>query len=118
MNSTRKYSIFVIISIAAILVVLGTYVRIWESRQPKQHIEKTMVKSIKPYFHTNDLHWSSRGFRVYVTGTSKPINFPSKTWEHTAHEEDIVDAVVRQSFPWFGSVDELDGLSVSINELS
>lgn len=77
-----------------------------------------MVKSIKPYFHTNDLHWSSRGFRVYVTGTSKPINFPSKTWEHTAHEEDIVDAVVRQSFPWFGSVDELDGLSVSINERS
>ena len=118
MNSKSRYAAFIVFSIAGILIVLGTYVRIWESRQPKQYIKKALVKSITPYFHSNDLHWSSRGFRVYIAGTGKPINFPSKIWEHTVHAGDFIDAVVSQNFPWFGLIDELQGLSVRVHERS
>ena len=116
MNRTSKYAAYVLISIAGLFIVLGTYIRIWESRQPRQHIKETIVISITPYYHSNDLHLSSRGFKIYVAGMKKPINFPSKIWNHTLQEGDIVDAVFSQSFPWFGFVDEFDGLSVRATE--
>ena len=96
-----------------LLICLGAYARIWEAWHPKQYIQKGKVLSIQPYTLTNDLHWSSRGYRLHIVGEDKPIDFSSKHCDNAVQAEDTVDAVVRQSFPWFGLKDELDGLSIN-----
>jgi hypothetical protein len=100
----------------AFLTSLGIYARIWELRQPKQQMTQVKVISIEPYSLINDLHWSSRGYRVYITNEDKPIDFSSKSWDLTVEVGDIVDVIVRRSFPWFDLKDELDGLSIYEHE--
>lgn len=95
-----------------VLVFLGAYARIWEVRQPKRHISNKIVRSFEPYSSTNELHWSFRGFKVYIVGESRPIDFPLKNWDNSVQEGDTVDLVVRHSYEWFGSKDELDGLHI------
>jgi hypothetical protein len=110
-----KKSLYVACGLSAVLgvlICLGAYARIWEERQPKQYVSKAEVRSIEKYRYTNDLHWSSRGYRVNIVGEDKAIDFSSKNWDNTVEVGDNIDAVVRRSFPWFGLKDELDGLSI------
>lgn len=113
MNQYAKYGA---ICTFCALIFLGAYARIWEKRQPKKYITKTVVQSIEPYSHTNELHWSFRGFKVRIVGVDRPVDFPLKNWDNSVHVGDTVDVVVRQSFHWFGSKDELDGLSIDDHE--
>lgn len=108
----NKYITYGIISTFCVLIFIGTYVRIWEERQPKRHITKTIVRSIEPYSHTNELHWSFRGFKIYINEVDKPIDFPLKNWDDTVEVGDTVDLVVRKSYQWLGLKDELDGLNI------
>ncbi len=112
-NKIVQYAIFVLF---CALIFLGAYARIWEARQPKRHITKKIVRSIEPYSQTNELHWSFRGFKVHIVGEDKPIDFSSKNWDKSVRVGDTVDVVVRQSYQWFGSKDELDGLYIDDHE--
>ena len=95
-----------------VLFTLGMYAKIWEWQQPKQHIPRTKVVSIKPYSSDNDLHWSLRGYRIQIESEERVIDFPSKHWDETVREGDAVAMTVRKSFPLFG--DEFDGLDIII----
>jgi hypothetical protein len=101
-----------LLAIFCIIVFLGVYSKSWEAGQPKEYVQNAKVRSIEPYKITNDLHWSSRGYKVRIVGENKLIDFSSKSWDDTVRVGDTVNAVVRMSFPWFGLKDELDGLSI------
>jgi len=111
-----KYVVYGLIAVLVGITTLGVYARVWEWMQPQQEINNAVVRSIVPYYYGGgDLHWSSRGNRIYIQGENSPIDFPSKNWNNTVKEGDTVDLVVRRSFPLFG--DELDGFSITtINE--
>jgi hypothetical protein len=111
-NIINKVIYFGVICSFCILILLGAYARIWEKLQPTQHITKTILRSFEPYSSTNELHWSYRGFKVYIVGEDRPIDFPLKNWDTSVQEGDTVDLIVRQSFQWFGFKDELDGLLI------
>lgn len=114
MRKTQHYVIYVIIALSGILFSLGAYARIWEALQPKQLLSNMKISSIEKYLFSSDLYWSSRGYRVYVGGERRPIDFRSKDCDNTVQIGDTVDLVVRCSFPWFGlKKDELDGLRIS-----
>ena len=116
MNRIRKHFICGLFILGGILCCLGLYARIWETMQSEIYFSKATIRSIEPYSHTNDLHWSSGGYRVYIVRENKPIDFPLKNWDETVHVRDAVDLVVRRSFPWFGLKNELDGLSINHHE--
>jgi hypothetical protein len=112
MSKSQQYVIYVIIALACILFSLGAYARIWEASQPEQQLLNMEINSIEQYFSSCDLHWSSRGYRVYVVGEHKPIDFPLKNWDRTVQIKDTVNLVVKPGFPWLSSKDELDGLRI------
>ena len=107
-----RYVIYGLLMVSLMgMLVIVVYARIWERMQPSQEINGAIVRSIKPYHHGGgDLHWTTRGNRIYIEGEDRPIDFPSKNWDDTVKEGDVVDLVVRKSFPLFK--DELDGLSI------
>ena len=112
MDKIKKYLTLGLFCFVGGLLALGMYAKIWEWQQPKQHIPRTKVVSIKPYSSDNDLHWSIRGYRTKIEGENRVIDFPSKHWDETVREGDAVAITVRKSFPLFG--DELDGLNIMI----
>ena len=117
MRKSQQYVIYVIIVLSGILFSLGAYARIWEALQPEQRLSKMKISSIEQYLSSSDLHWSLRGYRVYVVGEHRPIDFTLKNWDHTVQIGDTVDLAVRCSFPWFGLKDELDGLNIKIKKV-
>jgi hypothetical protein len=117
MRKSQQFVIYVIIALSGILFSLGAYAKIWEALQPEQHLSNMKISSIEQYSSYSDLHWSLRGYRVYVVGEHKPIDFPFKNWDSTVQVGDPVDLVVRRSFPWFGLKDELDGLSIQTKKI-
>lgn len=105
-------------AIAGLVAVVGIVggPRYWESRQLKQEIEGAVVRHIEPYpynTHGGDLHWSLRGNRIFIEGENRVIDFPQSRWDETVQEGDSVDLIVRQSFPWGGLANELDGLYIN-----
>ena len=110
MNKVQQYTTLGLFCFGAVIIALCAFAKIWEWQQPKQHISHAKVLSIEPYSSHNDLHWTSRGYRIQVEGEAKVIDFPSKHWDDTVREKDTVEMVVRASFPLFGK--ELDGLSI------
>ena len=101
----------------ASLVVIGLsffmYSRSWESKQEKITLNNPVVTSINRY-RGGDVHWNLNGVRVLIEGEEKPIDFPSRNWDYEIAEGDTLDSlVVRDSFPWFGLFEELDGLSAT-----
>jgi len=96
--------------VTSLHTVFFGYVKIWEYNQPKQKISKAVVSSIESYEYTNDLHFSSRGKKIYIAGKDESIIFPLKHWDDTVGEGDTIDLVVRKSFPLFGN--KLDGLII------
>lgn len=110
MAQLQKSLTVVMFCLVGVLSLIGMYAKIWEWRQPKQHISQAKVVSIKPYSSDNDLHWTLRGYRLHIEGEKKVIDFPLKHWDDTVDEGDVVAISVRKSFPLFG--DELDGLSI------
>ena len=112
MGKVQKYLIFALFYLVVAMFLLGMYARIWEWRQPKQHIPQAKVLSIKPYSSDNDLHWKSRGYRTQLEGEDRLIDFPLNCWDEAVKEGDTVSMTVRKSFPLFGN--ELDGLNVTI----
>ena len=38
------------------------------------------IQSIEPYIYSNDIHWSLRGYRIYIVGENKAIDFSLKNW--------------------------------------
>ena len=110
-ENIKKYTVGGIITTFAGLTALGGYARIWEYRQPNQPIKNARVLSIEPYSSHNDLHWTSRGYRIRIDGEDRVIDFPTKNWDDTVREGDSVDLIVRRSFPLFG--DELDGIQIN-----
>ena len=112
MNIKQRLTICSLMAAFGLLIFLGVYARIWEARQEKQHLLDVKVLSIESYGSSNDLHWSLSGYRVYIVGEDKPIDFSLKNWDNSVQVGDTVEAVIRQSFPWFGLKDEWDGLSV------
>ena len=117
MRKSQHYVIYVIIALSGILFSLGAYAMIWEALQPEQHLSNMKISSIEQYVSSSDLHWSLRGYRVYVVGEHRPIDFPLKNWDNTLQIGDTLDLVVRRSFPWFGLKDELDGLSIKTKKV-
>jgi hypothetical protein len=113
-NGNDKYTTYGIGTLLIVSVFIVIYPRLWEIRQKKQIISQASIQSITPYSMTNDLHWSSQGFRVHIVGENRPIDFPSKNWDNTVKIGDTVELVVRQSFRWFSLKDELDGLSIVV----
>lgn len=112
MGKAQKYLTLGLSLFVVAILLLGMYAKIWEWQQPKQQIPYAMVLSIKPYSADNDLHWTSKGYRINLAGEGRVIDFPSKHWDETVREGDTVVVTVRKSFPLFGN--ELDGLSVII----
>ena len=112
MNKIQQYAIYGLIILVGIFVCFGASAKIWEVVQPKQYVLGAKVHSIEPYIYTNDIHWSLRGYRIYIVGENKAIDFSLKNWDSTVQKGDVVDTLVRRSFPWFGFKDELDGLSI------
>lgn len=111
MNRAQKYVAIGMIGVVGTLYVLGRYAIAWESEQQKQPISQAEVLSIEPYSSHNDLHWSSKGNRIRIKGEGRVIDFPSKNWDNTVREGDLVDIVARRRFPLFGN--ELDGISIN-----
>ena len=110
MAQPQKFLTVVMLCFVGVLFLIGIYAKLWEWRQPKQHIPQAKVVSLKPYSSDNDLHWTARGYRLHIEGERRVIDFPLKHWDDTVNEGDIVTISVRKSFPFFG--DELDGLSI------
>jgi hypothetical protein len=94
MNKIQKYTIYGLTILVGIFTCLGAFAKIWEVTQPKQYLLMAKVQFIERYSYTNDMRWSSRGYRIYIIGENKPIDFPLKNWKSTVQE------------------DELDGLSI------
>ena len=117
MRKSQQLVIYVIIALSGILFSLGAYARIWEALQPEQHLSNMKISSIEQYVSSSDLHWSSRGYRFYVVGERRPIDFPLKNWDNTVQIGDTVALVVKCSFTWFGLKDELDGLSIKTKKV-
>lgn len=110
METFRKYAISGIVIAAAGLTALGAYAKIWENRQPNQSVENAIVQHIEQYSNHNDLHWTSRGYRVKIDCENKVIDFPAKNWDDSVKKGDSIDLVIRRSFPLFR--DELDGIRI------
>lgn len=108
---TMHINKYLAITLVALPFAFGAYARIWECSQ-EQETRSAVVRSIRPYSRTgNDLHWSPRGFRAYVYGEDRPIDFPSRKWDETVKENSAVTITTRRSFPLFG--DELDGITIT-----
>jgi hypothetical protein len=116
MNKIRQRAIYILLILGGILGCLGFYARMWEVMQAEKYFSEATIQSIEQYSYRNELHWSSRGYRVYIVGENKPIDFPLKNWDNTVNVGDAVDLIVRSSFPWFGLKNELDGLSINHHE--
>ncbi len=99
-------------TVCATVMAFASYIHHWENSQPKIELQQAQVQRIESYDHHNDLHMTSRGRRVYIQGEERPIDFPLKNWDDTVKDGDTVDMVTRRSFPWFGTKDELDGISI------
>jgi hypothetical protein len=112
MDKRAQYIAYGLIAVLGVLISLGAYARIWETKQPKQYVSKAKVRSIEQYSYTNDLHWSLRGYRLHIVGVDRAIDFSSKNWDNTVQGGDTIEAVARRSFPWCGLKDGLDGLSI------
>ena len=110
MNKYVKYVIFIAIGI---IFLFYAYIKIWEMCQKDQYIENVKIQIVEPYNYRNDLHFSLRGYRVYVEGVTKPIDFPLKNWESTVQEGDTVDLVVKLNFKYFGLKNEFDGVGIT-----
>ena len=110
MEKTQKYLTLGLLYFVVAVFLLGMYAKTWEWQQPKQKIPHARVLSVKPYSSDNDLHWTSKGYRIQLEGEARVIDFPSKYWDKTVKEGDTVVMIVRKSFPLFGN--ELDGLSI------
>lgn len=92
-----------------VIILFGVYVKIWEWRQEKFELKNVLIKIIIPYYASGgDLHWSFKGFRIYVDSDNRPIDFPEKNWNSTIQIGDSVIIIARKSFFF----DELDGLNI------
>ncbi|MFQ5525088.1 MAG: hypothetical protein ACE5GX_02395 [Thermoanaerobaculia bacterium] len=95
-------------------LLLGTFARLWEWRQPRLELTAVTVVSAERYYSSGgDLHWSWRGMRVRFSGLDEVVDFPERRWNNHIGVDDSVDVVIRRSF--FG--EEYDGLSVRPNEM-
>lgn len=110
----NKFITYSLITVASALICFCSYAKIWEMKQPKQEIKNAVVESIEKYYNKGgDLHWSSKGNRIKINGENRLIDFPQKKWDNTVKEGSSIDLIVRKSFPWFGALDELDGLYIN-----
>ena len=114
MGKAQNYLMLGLCFLVVAMLLLGMFAKIWEWQQPKQQLLHAKVRSIKPYSADNDLHWTSKGYRIQIEGEGRIIDFPLKHWDKTVREGDSVTMTVRRSFPLFGN--ELDGLSIKIAE--
>jgi hypothetical protein len=112
MGEAQKYLTLGLCFLVVAMLLLGMYAKMWEWQQPKQQVLHAKVLSIKPYSSDNDLHWTSKGFRIQLEGEERVVDFPLKYWDKTVREGDSVTMTVRKSFPLFGN--ELDGLSIKV----
>jgi hypothetical protein len=99
---------------AVVAMTVAGYAHVWEWRQPQVRVEAATVTSLEPFYSSGgDLHWSTRGVRVRLSGPeqapSGPVDFHDKHWNESVAVGDEVDATIRRSF--FG--DEWDGLAIS-----
>ena len=112
MGKAQKYLTLGLSFLVVAMLLLGMYAKIWEWQQPKQQVPHAKVLSVKPYSSGNDLHWTSKGYRIQLEGEGRVVDFPLDHWDTTVREGDSVTMTVRRSFPMFG--DELDGLSIKV----
>lgn len=113
-HSNRIIKIGVLLLLFFLIVTLS-YSRIWEAMQPYVNFTQQKVVSIEMYSATNDLHWSSKGYRVYLKGVSQPIDFPIKNYNKGIKVGSVVDITIRKSFSWYGLLDEYDGIAISFS---
>lgn len=107
MNKKENY-IFGITSLAfSAAIFFGTYIKIWESKQPQMEISKARIESVDPYIAYSGLG-SRGGYKANIGSKEKPINFSISNWDQTVKEGDLVDLIVKESF--FGN--SLKGLSI------
>jgi len=110
---------------AIILTILGITIgpSIWENSQSVLRLNYVIIESEEDYKSGGgDLHWSSKGKRIYLQGLDKPIDFPLNKWYKTEDDTlavkdtlavgDTVNVIIRKSCPYFGLFDEYDGLSI------
>ena len=91
------------------ILSIGLYIKTWETRQPMLELNDVVVEKILPYHRGGgDLHWSLKGYRIYIEDDPRPIDFPLKNWEDSIQVNDRISLRVRASF--FNN--ELDGLVV------
>lgn len=110
----NKYLKYGAISFFSTLIFICSYAKIWEIKQPKQEIKNAVVELVVPYHNRGgDLHWSSKGNRIKINNDKRFIDFPRKKWDNTVKKGSLVDLTARKSFPWFGLLDELDGLYIN-----
>ena len=112
-------STVVVISVifsGCLLALVGGYARIWESRQPVRNVNYAVIQSVTSYNRDSDLHWSSQGYRIYIKGESRAIDFPINNWHTSVGIGDTVNLILRPSFTWFGMKNELDGLKIEVSE--
>ena len=110
MNKEYKIVKFLFYLFASLIIILVSYIHIWESFQEKIIIKNSEVLKIIPYYQSGgDLHWSRKGYRIYINNEYRPIDFPIRKWDERIKESSKVKLIVRKSF--FG--DELDGLEIS-----
>ena len=116
-ENTRNYiSCGILTTVSAGLLFIGGYAKIWEYRQPKHEIKNAIVRSVEPYYYRNDLGWSSSGYKIFIEGDTRLIDFPSEKLNKTFKVGDSVDLIVRRSFPLFGKSDILDGIQINNKE--
>ena len=103
-----------LVAVVSAGTLVGGYAKLWEHFAPNQPIANAVVVSAEPYHSRGgEIHWSSSGFRVRISGVEQPIDFPTNKWDPNIKQGDSVDVTVRSSFPWF-CVDQLDGLEVMV----
>lgn len=109
MTNKFRFITKLLIGFSIIIFILGVYIRIWEWRQEKFELKNVTIVRILPYHSGGgDLHWSFKGFRVYVDSDNRPIDFPEKNWDSIIQIGDRVVIIARKSFFF----DELDGLNI------
>jgi hypothetical protein len=108
-NAIIRHKYKVIVGSIILILLIPTYIRLWEYFQPKEDLRNVQVVSIFPYHRGGgDLHWSIKGYRVFIDKDNRPIDFPIDTWDESIQVYEYVNITVRKSF--FGN--ELDGLEV------
>jgi len=100
----------ILLTSAIIILLFGliVYIKIWEAIQTEIELENVIIVKIQHYEYSGDLHWHIKGYRIYIKGDERPIDFPEKKWDASIKIKERVTLIVRRSF--FG--DELDGLQV------